>query len=193
MSAPARMSDAACRAARSLLAVAALSACAAAGAQTTTFTGSGAVVPTGEPTPPGVLSLYAAGTYEFTGFGTWSLIAGFLFDTTAGTGAGGFIFSQGADSFTGSLASTFAPVAVGPGFEMTYTITSGTGSVAGALGGASSVIRITSDLSVPPPFAYLEAGVISVTLPAVPEPGTALLMLSGAAALWARQRRQASR
>ncbi len=179
---------------RTLLAAAALAACSGAFAQVTTFTGSGIVAPTGEATPPGVLSLFAAGNYDFAGYGTWSLVAGFLFDTSLGTGSGGFIFSQGDNSFSGALSSSFAPVAVGPGFEMTYTVLSGTGTLAGVVGGANSVIRLISDVSGPPPYAYLESGIISVTIPPVPEPGTALLLLlGGAAALWARQRRLAAR
>lgn len=169
--------------ARRLIAAAALACCAAASAQTTTFTGSGAVQPTGEVTPPGVLSLFATGSYEFAGFGTWSLVAGFLFDTAAGTGAGGFVFSQGTDSFGGTLSSSYAPIALGPGFEMSYTITEGTGALAGVFGTANSVIRLTGDLSGPPPYAYLEAGIVSVTIPPVPEPATWLMMLGGAAAL----------
>jgi hypothetical protein len=179
---------------RTALALAVLAACPAAFAQiTTTFTGSGTVAPTGEVTPPGTVALQANGSYDFAGFGTWSMVSGFVFDLGTSTGLGGFQFWQGSDSFVGTVSTALAPVALGPGFEITYTITEGFGSLVGITGGASSLVRLTSDTAGPPPYAFLEAGIISVTLPAVPEPGTALLMLGGAAALWARQRRLPAR
>ncbi len=161
----------------------------AAWAQTTTFTGSGTVQPLPDPVPPGWLALLALGSYDFGSLGTWDLASVLVFDTVSGVGAGGFQFTQGSDSFSGSLTSAFAPVALGPGFEISYTITSGTGGLAGVVGGGNSVVRLTGDLTLPPPFSYLEAGIMTVSV--VPEPATALLMLGGVAALLGRRLTQA--
>jgi hypothetical protein len=81
-------------------------------------------------------------------------------------------------------------VAGGSGFELTYNITSGTGTYAGLTGSGSSLVRLLNDLNSPPPYNYLEAGVMSL----VPEPSSAWLLLGGAMGLaaWRRLQREST-
>jgi hypothetical protein len=155
-------------------------------AQTFTFTGNGAVAPTGAPDAFGNLPVAVVNTsYSFTGYsGVWTLLAPFTFNLGTQAGSGAFSFSQGANSLSGTLATAAAPVAQGPGFELTYTVTSGTGVFAGLVGGGSSLVRLLGDISSPP-TPYLEAGIFAL---AVPEPATWLLMGGGALALAWRRR-----
>jgi len=108
-----------------------------------------------------------------------------MFNFVSGTGAGTFEFSQGGNSFSGSIATSQAPVAAGPGFEVSYAITGGTGVYLGATGSGSGPIRLVSDPTGSPPYAFMEAGIMNVSV--VPEPATGLLMLGGAAALFGRR------
>ena len=173
--------------ARKLTAAAALLLlCGSAWAEPTTYTGAGTVGPVSPPSSSGSAVFVATGDYDFTGMGSWSMLSSFVFNMVSGTGSGGFEFSQGADSFSGTIATSTAPVALGPGFTITYSITGGTGSYAGAFGGGDGLIRLLGDTSVAPPYAYIEAGIMNISV--VPEPASALLMLGGVAALLGRRR-----
>lgn len=169
---------------------AALSASPAAWAVPTTYTGSGTVTPVTPVSSTGSVVYVATGSYSFTGAGTWELLSSFVFNTLSGTGTGGFEFTQGTDSVSGTISTATAPVALGPGVEIQYTITGGTGSFVGATGGGDGLVRFISDITGPPPYAYLEAGIMDVSV--VPEPATALLMLGGIAALLGRRRQLAA-
>lgn len=153
------------------------------------YTGAGSVGPVTMPPPGGSAVFVATGSYNITGLGTWSLLSSFVFNTGTGTGTGGFEFTQGGNSFSGTIATVATPIASGAGFEIDYLVTGGTGLYAGATGAGDGVIRIVSDLAGAPPYAYIEGGILDVT--AVPEPATALLMLGGVAALVGRRLRQA--
>ena len=159
--------------------------CGSAWADPTTYTGAGTVGPVSPPTSSGSAVFLAEGEYDFTGMGSWSLLSSFIFNTVSGTGTGGFEFSQGANSFSGTIATNTAPVALGPGFEISYSITGGTGSYAGAFGGGNGLIRLLGDTTGAPPYAYIEAGIMNVSV--IPEPASALLMLGGVAALLGRR------
>lgn len=107
--------------------------------------------------------------------------------TFTSTGAVCFTFSRGVHSLSGTATMLAAPVAGGPGFEISYTITSGTGVFAGRSGSGSSLVRLRDDINGPPPYDDLEAGILTL----VPEPAGALPMLGGALGLagWRRRRR----
>lgn len=157
----------------------------AAQAQTFTFTGQGLVTPAGPPVGP-LLPLTVLNTsYDFPGAGSWLLSSLVQFDLSSLTGTGIFTFSSGADSLSGTLSTVQGPVAGGPGFEISYTVASGTGLYAGLSGSGSSVVRLLADPAGQPPFPYLEAGIISL----VPEPAAAALMLLGVAGLLLARKR----
>lgn len=161
---------------RTVWAAALAAAAIAAQAQSFTFTGSGQVTPTGPPSGTGDLPLVVINTaYDFPGAGTWLLQSSFVSNLVTGLGAGTFSFSQGADSLAGTLTTAAAPVAGGTGFELSYTVTSGAGAYAGLTGSGSSLVRLLDDINGPPPFDYLEAGIMTL----VPEPASALLLLAG--------------
>ncbi len=178
------------RTVRTLTAVAAAVTALAAQAQTFSFTGSGAVVPTAPPSLAGDLPLTVTATaYDLPGPLTWTLQSNFIFNILTGTGAGSFSFSDGvSSSLSGSLTTVAATVAGGSGFELTYTVTGGTGTYAGLTGSGSSLVRLLNDLNSPPPYDYLESGLISL----VPEPSSAWLLLGGALGLaaWRRLQRE---
>lgn len=145
-------------------------------AQSFTFTGSGQVTPTGPPSGTGDLPLMVINSaYDFPGAGTWLLQSSFVSNLITGLGAGTFSFSQGADSLAGTLTTAAASVAGGTGFELSYTVISGTGVYAGLTGSGSSLVRLLDDINGPPPFDYLEAGIMTL----VPEPASALMLLAG--------------
>jgi hypothetical protein len=164
---------------------AALALSVSAWAMPTTYTGQGLVGPIAGPLPTSSAVFVADGNYIFTGLGGFDLISSFVFNMLSGTGTGGFEFSQGGNSFSGTIATSAAAVATGPGFEISYTITGGTGVYLGATGSGSGLIRLVAEASAAPPLAYLEAGIMNVSV--VPEPATSLLMLGGAAALFGRR------
>jgi hypothetical protein len=165
-------------------AAALLGASAAAWAVPTTYTGQGFVGPVTPPSSSGSAAFVAQGNYLVAGVGSFDLVSSFMFNFVSGTGAGAFEFSQGGNSFSGSIATSQAPVAAGPGFEISYAITGGTGVYLGATGSGSGLIRLLSDPTSSPPYAFIEAGIMNVSV--VPEPATGLLMLGGAAALFGR-------
>lgn len=175
---------------RPLALAALLSASLAAWATPTSYTGAGTVGPVSPPSSSGSAVFVANGSYSFTGLGSFELLSSFIFNMTTGTGTGGFEFTQGSNSFSGTIATASAPVALGPGFEIQYTVTSGTGLFAGTTGGGNGLIRIVSDITGAPPYSYIEAGIMNVT--AIPEPATALLMLGGVAALLGRRLRKSA-
>jgi hypothetical protein len=171
--------------------VGALALClgAAAQAQSFTFTGQGQVVPTGAPSPSGDLPLAVVNTaYDLPGAGTWALQSSFVFNLVSGTGSGSFSFSQGADSLFGTLSTVQAVVAGASGFEISYSVAGGTGAYAGLTGSGSSLTQLLDPLTGPPPYDYLEAGIMTL----VPEPGAPLLMLGGLLAIGCWRRAQAA-
>lgn len=101
------------------------------------------------------------------------------------TGAGSFAFSLGSDSLSGTLATVAAPEAGGPGFEISYLVTAGTGAYAGMTGSGNALVRLLGDPNLSP-TPYLEAGIMNL----VPEPSTSMLALAGLAALGALARRR---
>jgi hypothetical protein len=170
---------------RTLAMAAALGLGGAAHADPVAYTGAGSVGPVTPVSPSGSAVFTATGSYSFGALGSWDLLSSFVFNAVSGTGTGGFEFAQGGNSFSGTIATATAPVALGPGFEITYTVTGGTGSFAGATGGGNGLIRLVSDITGAPPYSYIEAGIMDVT--PIPEPATALLMLGGVAALLGRR------
>ena len=156
-------------------------------AQSFTFTGAGEVTPTGPPSGSGDLPLMVINsTYDLPGAGTWQLQSSFISNLNTGLGAGSFTFSQGVDSLSGTLTSAAAVVGGANGFELEYTITGGSGAYSGRTGSGSSLVQLLDDISGPPPYDYLEAGILTM----VPEPMSALLMLGGIVALAGRRRLQ---
>ncbi|MBN8503572.1 MAG: PEP-CTERM sorting domain-containing protein [Burkholderiales bacterium] len=158
-------------------------------AQTFVVVGSGTVTPQGPIDGGGNWPLQANGTdYTFQGFaGTWTLLSNFSFNVVSNVGTGTFSLTQGADGVSGTLYTEGTPIAAGAGFELEYTITSGTGMFAGLAGSGSSLVRLISDPNGPPPYSYLEAGIMS--LQPIPEPQTALLLGAGLGLLaWRRLR-----
>lgn len=160
--------------------------CTAASALTFTYTGSGEVTPVGPPDGDGNLPVIVINTaYDFPGPGVWELASSFLFNLETQTGAGSFSFSRGVSSLSGTLTTAAAPEAGGPGFELSYFVTAGTGAYAGMTGSGNALVRLLGDPNLPP-TPYLEAGIMNL----VPEPSTWMLALAGLAALGALQRRR---
>ncbi len=150
-----------------------------------TYTATGLVAAPPLPSPSGTTAFLASGDYVFEGMGGFDLVSAFVFNIVSGTGTGGFEFAQGSNTFSGTIATVQAPVAAGPGFEISYTITGGTGVYLGATGSGNGLIRLVSEAPDGSGFGYIEAGIMNVTV--VPEPATSLLMLGGAAALFGRR------
>jgi hypothetical protein len=173
----------------SLAALAATALTGAAQAQVLDFRGVGFVQPTAAPDALGNLPLvvlpqssaYDFGQGMFGGF--YDLAASFAFNLVSGTGSGTFAFKKGADSFSGTIATT----ATATGFLVDYTVLGGAGLFAGLSGQGSGVVTAIDPLSSPV-VRYFESG--SITL--VPEPATWLMWLAGGAVLLgaARARRQ---
>lgn len=157
--------------------------CSVASALSFVFTGSGEVTPSGPPDGAGNLPLTVINTaYDFPGSGVWNGASNFVFNLGSQAGTGIFSFSHGADSLSGTLATAAATVAGRLGFELSYTVASGTGAYAGFSGDASSLVQLLGDPAAPP-TPFLEAGIMSL----VPEPAIWMLALVGLAALGKRQ------
>jgi hypothetical protein len=176
-------------AARTAVAAAALLAAQAASAETLlTFYGAGFMVPSGLALPNGDQPVETLGSVQVVGGGEWSLVFAGAFNFGTGLGSGTFSFAQGSSSLSGTVAAAVQPVALGSGWEMTYTATGGTGDLAGYVGGGSSLVRLTSDLRTTPPWNYIEVGIFSIS--PIPEPTSALLMLGGIGLLLGRRLRR---
>ncbi len=107
------------------------------------FSGTGQVSPTGPPDAGGNLPLMVftpTTNYNLGAGGAWQLGSSFTSNLVMGVGFGGFTFTRGADSLSGSLAAAFGP---GPGqFALTYSVTGGTGIYAGFQGSGSSIVQL---------------------------------------------------
>lgn len=152
------------------------------------FRGVAFVQVAGPPAPDGTLPLFvqpSGSAYDF-GDAAWAgfygLDAVFGFNLVSGTGGGGFTFVRGADSLYG----TFSSVATPTGFALDYTVAGGTGAWAGWFGTGVGAVTALDPLTLP---TVRTAEVGSFTL-AVPEPGSAALMLLGGAALAGALRRR---
>jgi hypothetical protein len=152
----------------------------AAHAQVLDFAGVGFVQPTGAPDAFGNLPLavlpqssaYDFGEGVFGGY--YDLSSSFAFNLGTGTGSGTFVFTRGADSFSGTIATSATPT----GFLVGYTVLSGTGLFAGLSGSGTGVVTALDPLTSST-VRYFEDG--SITL--VPEPATWLMWLAGGALL----------
>jgi hypothetical protein len=156
-------------------------------AQTFILAGPGEITTTGPISGSGDWPLQATGSdYLFVGYGSgWSLLSDFVFNVNNGTGSGTFSFSKGADSLSGTLTSSGGVIAAGAGFNISYTVTSGTGVFANLIGNGTSVARLLEDPNGPPPISFLESGIMN--LQPIPEPETALMLVAGIALLAARR------
>ena len=175
------------------LAISALVATALSGAaqaQVLDFRGAGFVQPTGAPDASGNLPLavlpqssaYDFGEGMFGGY--YDLTSNFVFNLGSGAGSGTFTFAKGADSFSGTIATS----ATATGFLIDYTVVSGIGLFAGLSGNGSGVVTAIDPLTSPT-VRYFEDG--SITL--VPEPATWLMWLAGGALLLGAARNQRQR
>ncbi|MCU0923653.1 MAG: hypothetical protein MUF16_25570 [Burkholderiaceae bacterium] len=162
----------------------------AAQAQVLDFRGVGFVQPTALPdlsgnVPLAVLpqsSAYDFGEGMFGGY--YDLTSNFVFNLGSGTGSGFFTFTKGADSFSGTIATS----ATATGFSIDYTVLSGLGLFAGLSGNGNGVVTALDPLTSPT-VRYFENG--SITL--VPEPATWLMWLAGGALLLGAARIQRQR
>lgn len=156
-------------------------------AQSFTVQGGGTITPQGPVDGGGNWPLQANGAaYTFQGYaGFWTLLSNFSFNVNTNIGSGSFSLTQGADSVSGTLYTQGTPVAQNAGFKLEYQITNGTGIFNGLVGSGSSLVLLLSDPNGPPPFNYLEAGIMN--LRPVPEPQTALMLVAGIAVLSLRR------
>jgi hypothetical protein len=175
------------------LAISALVAAAISGmaqAQELEFRGVGFVQPTAALDALGNLPLAVlpeSSAYDFGEGalgGYYDLTSNFVFNLGMGTGNGTFIFTKGADSFSGTIATS----ATATGFLIDYTVISGTGLFAGLSGNGTGVVTAIDPLTSPT-VRYFEDG--SITL--VPEPATWLMWLAGGALLLGAARIQRQR
>jgi hypothetical protein len=161
----------------------------AAHAQVFSVTGFGSITETMpvDPMTGNWLLQANSNNYALSGIaGSWTLQSDFVFNVNTLFGSGVFSIAQGANSVTGTLSTQGANVALGSGFILDYTVTSGTGMFAGLVGGGNSFVRLTSNPNTLP-VSYIEAGIMS--LQPIPEPETALLLAGGLALLALRRMR----
>lgn len=148
------------------------------------YTGSGSVLPAGLPDRDGNLPLQVPARltdYDF-GFGrAWRLESSFVSNLFSGEGYGEFRFLSALGSLGGELTARAAQVGEFGGFELSFTVTAGTGLWAGFEGQGQALVTLLG----PPtrfPTPYAEAGTLSIArqeVAAVPEPGAAALWAAG--------------
>jgi MYXO-CTERM domain-containing protein len=157
------------------------------------FAGTGAVTPGPgfDPNAPvwPLQVLPVLTDYTLAGQPGWTMSSDFAFSFITNTGSGTFAM---ADAFGNSMAGTIATVldpSNGPfgGFDITYTVSGGTGSFAGFLAtGFSEVVLDAPPVDFPLPFH--ESGTIFQN--AVSEPPALALALLGLVGLIASRRRR---
>ena len=157
------------------------------------FAGTGAVTPgpNFDPNAPvwplQVLPLLT--DYTLAGNQGWTMSSDFAFSFITNTGSGTFALADAfGNSLLGGIATVLDP-SNGPfgGFDITYTVSGGTGSFAGFLGtGFSEVVLLAPPVSFPLPFN--ESGTFFQN--AVSEPPVLALALLGLTGLVATRRRK---
>lgn len=157
------------------------------------FTGTGAVTPGPgfDPSSPvwPLQVLPGSTDYTLAGQPGWRLSSDFAFSFITNTGIGTFFLENGfGDSLFGGIATVLDPTN-GPfgGFDITYTVTGGTGNFVGFVGsGSSEVVSQAPPGNFPLPFN--ESGTIFQS--AVSEPPALALALLGLVGLVATRWRK---